>query len=78
MPLHSTIAGFELKTDGTDEQAGDSIFNALGHIAFMAYLVEIRDQRDARICREIVFHRERMSNYSLELCADVSGILGRD
>jgi hypothetical protein len=68
------MKSIELQPHGTDEQADYSVTMALGHVAFMAGLIEVRDQRDARIMKEIVLHR-RLGNSTHELCLDAPGMV---
>lgn len=52
-----------------------NVTDRLGHVAFMAWLVECRDQRDARIMHEIALHRCRLNNSDPELCIDATNLL---
>jgi hypothetical protein len=58
-----------------DTNALHSVTDRLQHVAFMAWLIECRDQRDARIMRELTLHKTRFNNDDMALRADCVGII---
>lgn len=60
----------ELIRTGTDEQAADSVTTALGHVAFMAWLVEVRDQRDAAIIADHMTANPARREWLRAACVD--------